>query len=99
MRFHCALELDRHRSSPAVQRARRWYGAAAESLAVNEVLTRTRRDVERTLELLTERLFAEKDFHKTRDACFQVLDSSANPAANASRSGQPHRSDQKQDSR
>lgn len=33
--------------------------AAAESLAVNEVLTRTRRDVERTLELLTERLFAE----------------------------------------
>lgn len=33
--------------------------AAAESLAVNELVTRTRRDVERTLELLTERLFAD----------------------------------------
>lgn len=33
--------------------------AAAESLALNEVLTRTRRDIERTLELLTERLVSE----------------------------------------
>jgi hypothetical protein len=33
--------------------------AAAESLAVNEMLTRTRRELERTLELLTDRLFAE----------------------------------------
>jgi hypothetical protein len=33
--------------------------SAAESLALNELLTRTRKDVERTLELLTSKLFAD----------------------------------------
>jgi hypothetical protein len=32
---------------------------SAESLALNELLTRARRDIERTLELVTERLFAD----------------------------------------